>query len=41
MSVKAQSFLVEQSEHILHTPLVKEAYLNNLAPTTNTTIQME
>ncbi|MFN0031183.1 MAG: SIS domain-containing protein [Flavobacteriales bacterium] len=35
-----QSFLGKQSQHILHTPITKEACPNNLAPTTSTTAQL-
>ena len=40
MSAKSKSFLGEQSDHLLYTPLVKEACLNNLAPNTSTTVQV-
>lgn len=35
-----KSFLAKYSDHILHTPVKKEACPNNLAPTTSTTAQL-
>ena len=40
MVSNVHSFLGKQSDHILHTPVEKEACPNNLAPTTSTTLQL-
>lgn len=40
MVTKKDSYLGQQANYILHTPIVKEADPNNLAPTTSTTAQL-
>ncbi|NET31600.1 MAG: KpsF/GutQ family sugar-phosphate isomerase [Cyanothece sp. SIO1E1] len=40
MVTKRDSYLGQQANYILHTPIVKEADPNNLAPTTSTTAQL-
>lgn len=40
MVTKRQSYLGQQATYVLHTPIVKEADPNKLAPTTSTTAQM-
>ncbi len=40
MVTKRQSYLGQQATYVLHTPIVKEADPNNLAPTTSTTAQL-
>jgi len=40
MVTKPESYLGQQANYILHTPIVKEADPNNLAPTTSTTAQL-
>ncbi|MDZ4750517.1 MAG: KpsF/GutQ family sugar-phosphate isomerase [Flavobacteriales bacterium] len=40
MTANKSSFLAAKSDHILHTPVEKEACPNNLAPTTSTTLQL-
>lgn len=40
MAANAGSFLATQSDHLLHTPIDREACPHNLAPTTSTTVQL-
>ena len=40
MTAEKSSFLAKAADHVLHTPVEKEACPNNLAPTTSTTIQL-
>lgn len=40
MVTKRDSYLGQQANYVLHTPIVKEADPNNLAPTTSTTAQL-
>jgi arabinose-5-phosphate isomerase len=40
MTANENSFLASKSDHLLHTPIEKEACPNNLAPTTSTTVQL-
>lgn len=40
MVANEKSFLAEQSDYVIHTPVPKEADPNNLAPTASTTAQM-
>lgn len=40
MTADPQSFLGQQSDYCLHTPVSEEACPNNLAPTTSTTLQL-
>lgn len=40
MTAEKSSFLAKTADHILHTPVEKEACPNNLAPTTSTTVQL-
>ena len=40
MTANAESFLAQQADFLLHTPIEKEADPNNLAPTASTTAQM-
>ena len=40
LTANKESFLAQNSDFLLHTPMEKEACPNNLAPTTSTTLQM-
>lgn len=40
MTANPESFLGKQSDHLLYTPVEKEACRHNLAPTTSTTVQL-